>query len=234
MAFNFNGGVLFASSPFSTGMPITLGTSGGGATFDTAGYAVTLSGSLSGPGGLTKVDSGTLTLATANTYSGKTLVGGGTLALADPAALQRSTLDTSGSGLLSFGSLTAATFGGLTGTGTLSLSNTASAAVAFSVGNNNAEHHVFRHAQGAGGLAKVGSGRLLLSGSNTYLGGTSVNAGTLQAAGTAALPGYATPGKITTRNGGVLAVSGGAAVGRPRASVRCSATTAAVSLRDRL
>ena len=41
---------------------MTLGTSGGGATFDTAGYAVTLSGSLSGPGSLTKVDSGTLIL----------------------------------------------------------------------------------------------------------------------------------------------------------------------------
>ena len=58
---------------------MTLGTSGGGATFDTAGYAVTLSGSLSGPGGLTKVDSGTLVLAAANTYSGNTLVSGGTL-----------------------------------------------------------------------------------------------------------------------------------------------------------
>ena len=66
---------------------MTLGTSGSGATFDTAGYAVTLSGSLSGPGSLTKVDSGTLTLATPNTYSGNTLVSGGTLALGRSAGL---------------------------------------------------------------------------------------------------------------------------------------------------
>ena len=60
---------------------MTLGTSGGGATFDAAGFAVTLSGSLSGPGSLTKVDSGTLTLAAINTYAGPTTVNGGVLSL---------------------------------------------------------------------------------------------------------------------------------------------------------
>ena len=43
--------------PFSTTQPFTLATSGGNATIDTAGYAVTISGPLSGPGGLVKVDS---------------------------------------------------------------------------------------------------------------------------------------------------------------------------------
>ena len=80
--------------------------------------------------------SGSLTLASPNTYSGNTLIDGGTLVLADPGALQNSTLDTSGSGALSFGSLTAATLGGLTGPGTLSLANAPSSAVALSVGNN--------------------------------------------------------------------------------------------------
>ena len=36
-------------------------------------------GSLSGPGGLTKVDSGTLTLSVTNTYTGTTTVSGGTI-----------------------------------------------------------------------------------------------------------------------------------------------------------
>ena len=40
---------------------MTLTGSGGNATVDTAGYNVTLSGSLSGHGGLIKTDSGTLT-----------------------------------------------------------------------------------------------------------------------------------------------------------------------------
>ena len=116
-AFNFNGGILQASGSFSTSLPMTLGASGGGATFDTAGYAVTLSGRLSGSGGLTKIDNGKLTLSTTNTYSGNTLVSGGMLALGNAYALEKSTLDTNGTGVLSFGSLTAATLGGLTGTG---------------------------------------------------------------------------------------------------------------------
>ena len=116
-----------AQSGFSTRVPITLESGGSGATL---GFAVTLSGSLSGPGSLTKLDSGTLTLAATNIYSGNTLVSGGTLALGTPLALQNSTLDTSGTGALSFGTLTSVTFGGLTGTGRLRLSNTASAAVA--------------------------------------------------------------------------------------------------------
>ena len=41
-------------------------------------------------------------------------------------ALQNSTLDTSGSGVLSFGTLTSASFGGLTGPGTISLAVPAS------------------------------------------------------------------------------------------------------------
>ena len=83
-AFNFNGGTLQASGSFSTTLPMTLGTSGGGAAFDTAGYAVTLSGSLSGPGSLTKVDSGTLTLSASNSYTGDTIVDNGKLIIDYP------------------------------------------------------------------------------------------------------------------------------------------------------
>ncbi len=68
--------------------------------------------------------------------------------------------------------------------------------------------------QGGGTLGTIslvmsGSGTQVLAGSNSYTGGTAVNAGTLQVAGTASLPGYATAGKITVASGGVLAVSAG-------------------------
>ena len=42
---------------------------------------MTITGSLSGPGGLAKIGSGTLTLSGSNTYSGGTTVNGGVLLL---------------------------------------------------------------------------------------------------------------------------------------------------------
>jgi autotransporter-associated beta strand protein len=85
-AFNFSGGTLRASSQFSSSMSMTLGA-GGGATFDTAGYAVALAGSLSGPGSLTKLGAGTLVLSGSNTYNGGTFVTAGLLELTKSAAL---------------------------------------------------------------------------------------------------------------------------------------------------
>jgi autotransporter-associated beta strand protein len=183
VAFKFNGGTLMAGAGFSASLPMTLATRGGNATFDTAGYGVTLLGPLSGPGSLIKADSGTLTLAVSNTYSGTTLVSGGTLALGNSAALQQSTLDTSGSGVLSFGSLRSATLGGLTGPGTLSLTNTAPAAIALSVGNNNNSTTFSGTLQGAGSLTKIGTGTLTVAGNDACYGGISVNAGSLIVAG---------------------------------------------------
>jgi len=100
-ALNLNGGTLQAGATFSTNVPMALGTSGGGATFDTAGYAVTLSGSLSGSGSLTKLGSGTLTLSASNSYLGPTTVAAGKLYFDG---------SLSSSGLVSVGD--GATFGG--------------------------------------------------------------------------------------------------------------------------
>ncbi len=115
-AFNFGGGTLQAGAAFSTSVPMTLTGTGGNANVNTAGYAVTLAGQLSGPGGLNKLGANTLTLSAANTYSGDTQISGGTLTLANANALQNSTLDyNSYGGTLSFDAQTAATFGGLKG-----------------------------------------------------------------------------------------------------------------------
>ena len=176
---------------------------------------MTFSASLSGPGSLTKVDSGTMILATPDSYTGNTLVSGGTLVLGDPGALQNSTLDTSGGGTLSFGSLTSATFGGLTGPGKLSLSNSASTAVALSVGNNNANTTFSGSLQGSGSLNKVGSGTLALNGSNAFTGLTTITQGKLVvdswltnsavsvSGGTLGGTGYL--GTVTVNAGGTLA-----------------------------
>ncbi len=80
-AFNFGGGALRADASFASALPITLTGIGGNATVNTSGHAVSLSGTLSGAGGLTKTGSGTLTLSATNNYNGLTTVAGGVLDL---------------------------------------------------------------------------------------------------------------------------------------------------------
>jgi formylglycine-generating enzyme required for sulfatase activity len=200
-AFNFGGGTLQAAAAMSSTLAMTLTGSGGDACVNTAGYSVTLASLLSGPGGLTKSGNGMLTLAGTNNYRGNTLVRSGTLTLAQPPGLQNSTLDTSGNGILSFGTLTAATLGGLTGPGALSLSNTASAAVALSVGNNNGNTTYAGILNDAGGLTKIGNGILLLTGANTYSGSTAINQGELMVNGSLV-------SAVTVNSGGTLAGMG--------------------------
>ena len=79
--------------------------------------------------------------------------------------------------------------GGLAGPGTLALANSASSAVALSVGNNSANTTFSGMLQGAGSLTKVGSGTLLLTGSNIYTGATTVNQGILSVNGWLVEPG---------------------------------------------
>ena len=80
---NLGGGIVRASSErgFSSNLRMNLtGASGTNVTFDTTNATVTLSGVLSGAGGLAKAGTGTLTLSGANTYAGATRLLDGTVA----------------------------------------------------------------------------------------------------------------------------------------------------------
>ncbi len=93
--FNFNGGTLRAmasNATFMTGLTNAY-VKAGGALIDTNSFDVTIGQALTADpistgGGLTKLGSGTLTLAGLNTYTGNTTVSEGTLALADNASLK--------------------------------------------------------------------------------------------------------------------------------------------------
>jgi len=127
---NLNGGVLKATKAntgFLTGT-ITNVVKTGGAKIDTNSFAITIGQALihdaglesTVDGGLTKSGTGTLTLSTANTFTGRTLVNAGTLALSNVLALQNSALDVSGAGTVTFTAGTNTyTLGGLQGVGTL-------------------------------------------------------------------------------------------------------------------
>jgi fructan beta-fructosidase len=80
-AINLGGGMVGAYANWASALNINLTGSNGAVTFDTATNTITLSGTLSGSGGLTKSGSGTLDLAGANSYTGNTTVNAGTLEL---------------------------------------------------------------------------------------------------------------------------------------------------------
>jgi fibronectin-binding autotransporter adhesin len=200
------------SAPVLLASPLSVNPSGGnlemaGNITGTGTLTKTGSGALliSAPstfGGLT-VNAGTLTLSAANTFGGLTAVNGGTLTLADSQALQNSVLQPSGSGAVTFGTLAAATLGGLQGSGQLSV------AVNLSVGNDNASTTFSGLLNGGGTLNKIGSGTLTLTNpdnSQSYLtlssGAVSVsNEGSLGAS------------SRLNFNGGLLRITGTAMTG---------------------
>ncbi len=81
-AFNFGGGTLQLTKATTVALGMTLTGTNGNGKVDTNGFAVTLSGSLSGVGGLTKTGSGVLTLAGTETFTGGVFVQKGKLVLA--------------------------------------------------------------------------------------------------------------------------------------------------------
>jgi fibronectin-binding autotransporter adhesin len=226
-----NGVLLFNNA--TAGTPTTPVISGGitGTNTDLTVSSLNSSGNwtvntnpiATGTGSLTKTGLGTLTLASANTFSGDTILGAsaGTIVLANTNALQNSSLNQTGSTLTfdsSVGSH-AFTFGGLKGSSNIALQDNAGTpnAVALSVGNNNNSTTYSGALSGTGGtLTKLGSGTLALTSStgSTYTGGTTVSAGTLLANNTS---GSATGSGAVSVNGGTFggtgAVSGSVNVG---------------------
>ncbi len=99
---NFNGGTLAASASRTDFLPSsgeTANVRNGGAVVDSAGFNITISqplvhsgiaGDNAVDGGLTKLNSGTLTLSGANTYTGGTVVNAGTLALSNTGSISNS------------------------------------------------------------------------------------------------------------------------------------------------
>jgi autotransporter-associated beta strand protein len=76
----FNGGSLQALAGFASNRNYVLGNAS--STIDTNGFNVSVAGTVSGSGGLTKIGSGTLILSATDTYTGPTIVNAGRLVLA--------------------------------------------------------------------------------------------------------------------------------------------------------
>jgi len=169
-------GMQFASDGYGvSGDPIALlGMNGetiirvgdGGAS--DSGMAAGISATLSGTASLVKTGAGSLVLTGDNTYTGGTRVASGTLWLSSDANLGAS------SGGLIFDGGTLATTTGFSSGRAITVNNSGRVDVL-----GDRELALSGAISGRGGLEKLGTGTLTLSGENTYGGNTLVRAGTL-------------------------------------------------------
>ncbi|MBL8823189.1 MAG: autotransporter-associated beta strand repeat-containing protein [Planctomycetia bacterium] len=184
------------SSPFTYSGGVKL-TAPGTVEITDPANTITFSSVIQHGGSLTKAGPGKLVLTNSpNSYSGGTIFAGGTLSV-------------SSDGNLGLGGLT---FNGgtLQVTGTSFTNNTRSITWGANGGGfdiaNAANTFTVSQALGAGGsLTKLGAGTLVLSGANTYTGGTNLNAGILSVAGDGNL---GNSGDGLNFNGGILRITG--------------------------
>jgi autotransporter-associated beta strand protein len=136
----------------------------------TKNYTITGNGGIGGQTALTKSGSGTLTLATANSFSGGLYLNGGRVSF--------SSLPNLGSGALNFSGGTLQYNGNSDDISVLTVTFNSGGAVIDDGGNMiTFANPVGNH--GAGSLTKINSGTLTLNGTNDYSGNTEVVAGTL-------------------------------------------------------
>ena len=193
----FTGGTMqFAGANISSSLPITLMIQGG--TFDTAGNNATLSGNIGGSGGLTKIGTGTLTLSGLGNYSGPTTVSAGTLQAGIASAFSQSSAYTIANGAtLDLNSLSQS-IGSLAGAGTVTLGS-----ATLTTGSDNTNTTFAGAIGGSGGLTKIGTGTLILAGTEGYTGSTTINGGTLEVDGS-----ITASSAVLVNSGGTLSGTG--------------------------
>ncbi len=206
--YNLSGGLLVVNGMFGGAGSSSLNISGGtltgnsvggvsivlnstkAATFDVPVNPLAVTSGISGSGGITKTGSATLTLNLPTTFTGNTTILQGAVELADANALQNSTVIVDVDyGLLFSSSVFGDTFnvGGLAGGNALMLDDDASNPVTLAVGGNNANTTYSGSIMGDGGLVKSGTGKLTLTGSNSFTGGLVLDPGIVAINGDAAL-----------------------------------------------
>ncbi len=165
-------------------------------TFATSkNFTLTGTGGITGPTAVTQSGTGTLTLATTNSFTGGLNLNGGVTSF--------STLPNLGGAALNFSGGTLRYNGNTDDISTRTINFNSGGAIIDDGGSSIVFANPVGNG-GVGGLTKTGSGSLTLNGTNTYLGNTVVGAGVLTLAGSAYLTNSAA---IIVSNGATWDVS---------------------------
>ncbi|WP_132034940.1 autotransporter outer membrane beta-barrel domain-containing protein, partial [Aquabacter spiritensis] len=175
---SFTGGTTIAGGRLEVGTGGTSGTLVGnvvdnGTLVFNRSDAVTFAGDITGSGSVLMDGTGSLSLTGTNTHSGGTVVNNGALVVNSVAALGSGGLTLRGSAEFA----TKSTFATSAPVTLLAVDGAGGGTVAVGA---EATVTLSGIVSGAGGLTKAGEGRLVLTGANTYTGGTLISAGTLQ------------------------------------------------------
>ena len=196
----------------NTTATITAGVAPLSTTFNNSTVDYTLGSSDSTgitSGSLIKNGTGSLTIGTANTYTGATAINAGTITLSGAGTLGTGSALTLGGGKLDLGTLSR-TVGAVSVTAPAASGDTilngsltgTSYAVSNTTGNATISAGLL--ASGGAGVTKTGAGTVTLSGTNTYTGATAINAGNVTLSGSGTLG----SGSAVTLGGGQLDLGG--------------------------
>jgi outer membrane autotransporter protein len=202
----FDGGTLQLGAGLTSTRSVTL--NGNGGTIDTNGFNSTFSGTIGGAGSFTKAGAGSLTLGGAGSYAGATLVNAGILQAGAANVFSANSAYTVAAATLDLNGFDQA-IASLAGSGQVALGS-----ATLTTGNDSTSTSFSGAITGTGGLIKTGAGTFSLTGSSTYTGPTSVNAGILSVDGSLASPVSVNAGGTLIGNGtiGGLNVASGSTV----------------------
>ncbi len=172
----YTGGTVISAGTLQIGAGGTSGSVTGDITDNSAlvfdrSDSVTSSGTISGSGTLEQAGGGTLTLSGANAYAGGTTLSSGTIEIGNDSALGTGSLSMAAGTTLSFnGDYTIANDIAIKGDPYFTPSS----------GHTDTISGVISDGSSAGTLEMNGAGTLILTGTDTYTGGTVISTGTLQ------------------------------------------------------